>query len=218
MNSSLPQIGVAIRENIQANMDKAFAAIGAGFAKMVVEGKNFGAAMKAVGKQIAESFISMIVDMALKWVTAHILMTEINKLFHIHDVVGASAAAGAGGTASMAAAPFPLNMSAPAFGIAMAADSLSYMGGASAAQGALIDAPAGVGVPITAHGKELILPSHISQGLQSMIANSRGGKGGRSPSVTMNINTPNADSFRASRHQIDSDMHHSITTAARRNA
>jgi hypothetical protein len=186
MNTSLTTVGASIRTNLQQNMDRAFTDIGNGFGKMIVQGKNFGSAMKAVGQQIAESFISMMVGIALKWVTTHLLMEAIDKIFHTHLVAHAAAAAGAGGTASMAAAPFPANLTAPAFGLAMAADSLGYMGGASAEQGALIHAPSGGGVQINAHGEELILPAHISKGLQGMIAKNGGGH-------TYNIDARGAD-------------------------
>jgi hypothetical protein len=213
MKASTTELGVDLRVNLQASMDKVVSSVSSGFAKMIVEGKSMGAAMKALGIEIAESFIAMLTEMAIKYVLSLLVRHAADKVAGLAQIGTQAAVAGAGGVASMAAAPFPLDMGAPAFGAAMYADAFSYAGALSASQGALIGGSTSSAVPIVAHGQELILPSHISQGLQNMIASGNGGGN----HVHMNINTPNADSFRASQHQIQADMHRSISRAGKRN-
>jgi len=194
-------------------MTKAIDTISTSFAKMVVEGKSMGAAMKALAKEIAESFISMLVKEAIQYVIHKLIMTAADKLAAVQQITTAAAVAGAGGVASMAAAPFPLDMGAPAFGAAMMADALSYAGLLPAAQGAFINAPVGTGVPIMAHGQELVLPAGLSRGLTALI--SRGG--GRPTIVNMAIQTQDADSFRMSSGQTTAKLSREMNRVAARN-
>jgi hypothetical protein len=213
MGQQTQQLGLLIRENLQASMTKAIDTISTSFAKMVVEGKSMGAAMKALAKEIAESFISMLVKEAIQYVIHKLIMTAADKLAAVQQITTAAAVAGAGGVASMAAAPFPLDMGAPAFGAAMMADSLSYAGLLPAAQGAFINAPVGTGVPIMAHGQELVLPAGLSRGLTALI--SRGG--GRPTIVNMAIQTQDADSFRMSSGQTTAKLSREMNRVAARN-
>ena len=67
------------------------------------------------------------------------------------------------------------------------------------------------------HANEMVLPSHLSEGLQSMIGKqSKNGGSSRPVHVTMNIQTPDANSFRASQTQITSKLHRAITVAGER--
>lgn len=170
MRTGTKDIGIQIRENLQGSIDKAVTAFSTGFAKMTVEGKSFGAAMKALGQQIAESFISMITEMAIKYLLSLVTRHAADKIAGLSQIGTQAAVAGAGGVASMAAAPFPMDMGAPAFGAAMFADAFSYAAALPASQGALIGGSTSTGTHVIAHGKELILPAHISDGLQAMIA------------------------------------------------
>ena len=83
--------------------------------------------------------------------------------------------AGAGGVASMAAAPFPIDLGAPAFGAAMASAAMGFGAVATAAGG--YDIPAGVNPLVQAHAKEMILPASLSERVRAMTTNdnSRGG-------------------------------------------
>lgn len=181
MKTSTAELGVSIRENLQASMDKVVSSVSSGFAKMIVEGKGMGAAMKALGIEIAESFIAMITEMAIKYVLSLLVRHTADKIAGLSEIGTQAAVAGAGGVASMAAAPFPLDMGAPAFGAAMFADAFSYAAALPASQGALIGGSTSTGTHVIAHGQELILPAHISNGLQAMI---KGGSSGH----TFNIN------------------------------
>src|SRR4029077_1592081 len=90
------------------------------------------------------------------------------------------------------ATPFPLDLvAAPLAGLAAFESVMSF------AQGGIVpnDSMAMV------HKNEMVLPSNLSEGLQSMIGkppNSGAGFHSQPPHVTMNVYTPDANSFRAS--------------------
>lgn len=84
--------------------------------------------------------------------------------------------AGAGGVASMAMAPFPLDLGAPAFGAAMAAAATGYATIASA-KGGWWQVP-GDGMMTELHKDEMVLPASNASDLRNMMAaNSNGGDG-----------------------------------------
>jgi hypothetical protein len=83
--------------------------------------------------------------------------------------------AGAGGTASMAAAPFPIDATAPAFGASMAAAAAGF---SMAAKGGISE-----GGMTMLHPHEMVLPPHISEFVQRAAS----GGGTPSPQHTTNI-------------------------------
>ena len=109
---------------------------------------------------------------------------------------GLIAQAGAGGVASMAAAPFPLDLSAPAFGASMAAAAGSFA--AFSGEGGW-DVPSGAraggidgrgGIMGIVHPGEMILPRDLADSVRGRAANSNqapapSGDGG---SFTINLN------------------------------
>jgi hypothetical protein len=87
------------------------------------------------------------------------------------NIAALAAEAGAGGVASMAAAPFPIDLGAPAFGAAMAAAASGFGAvGFSAAGG--WDIPGGVNPITQLHAEEMVLPASIANPLKKMVANS----------------------------------------------
>lgn len=118
-------------------------------------------------------------------------------------VVGANATeAATGAAASQAAIPVvgPY-MALAAMGAMFAA--VMAMGSKSARGG--YDIPRGANPMTQLHEEEMVLPGHIANPLRRMLAG--GGNGGAtSIGVTMNINTPDADSFRANADRVTSDL------------
>lgn len=215
MGAESKHLGTEIRTNLQGNLDHAINSFSTGFAKMIVEGQDFGKAMKQLGVDVAESFISMLTQMALEWLISHIIMGKSSQVTSLGEIIDAAAVAGAQGTASFAGAPWPIDMGAPAFGAAMMATTMSYAGMlAHAEKGAFIDAPLGTAVPIMAHGQELVLPSGLSKGLSRLVESKNNG---RPINVKMAVQTPNADSFRMSSTQTTGKLHREITRISRRN-
>jgi len=70
--------------------------------------------------------VQTLADMAAKWMVKQAALLIFGKASALSEIAGDAAKAGAGGVASMAAAPFPLNLGAPEFGAAMAAAALAF--------------------------------------------------------------------------------------------
>lgn len=88
-------------------------------AESIVSGKKLSESFK----QIAQGVLKTIISMLIKWGIQRLILSKLTNSANAAEAaaVGAKnvAAAGSGGTASMAAAPFPINLTAPAFGAAM---------------------------------------------------------------------------------------------------
>jgi hypothetical protein len=211
-------VGQAIQENITHGLDSVTKSL----AHSIVEGKNFGAAMKQVGLQIAESMAESGLKILTSWLITHIGMSAITKTTAATDAaaqiaanktVGLSAAglAGAQGVASFAAAPWPIDMGAPAFGATMSAAALSFN---AFEQGGIVGSTGMAQL----HKNEMVLPAPIAEKVQKMADPQQGGsRGGRSVNITNHISTPDANSFKFSQSQIDAKTHTSAAKIARRN-
>jgi hypothetical protein len=93
-------------------------------------------------------------------------MLAFGKTVAVSTIADKAAEAGAGGVASMAAAPFPLNVTAPAFGAAMSAAALSFGVVASASGG--YDIPAGLNPLTQLHEQEMVLPAKHAAVIRSL--------------------------------------------------
>lgn len=86
-------------------------------------------------------------------------------------ILGLIGLAGAGGVASMAAAPFPIDLTAPAFGAAMAASAAAFGTVGLMQEGGIVPGMGGGDTfPAMLAPREMVLPRDISVGLQGMIA------------------------------------------------
>jgi phage-related minor tail protein len=176
------------------------------FNSMIFQGQNWKQALGSVAETAAENFIQIAVEKPMeRWIAAEAvkLQTTIATLTgqatatdaqraadatadataSVAAVTRASGVAGAQGLASFAAAPWPVDLGAPAFGAAMAMAALSYSSVASAAGGwDRVDSDQMAMI----HKNEMILPAHIADfvrsGAQSASgsapAQSSGGQGG----------------------------------------
>lgn len=160
--------------------------------------KTLGQGLRGMFQAVTDSVVNMLAQMAAKWLIQQTLMLVFGKTVALSTIAEKSAEAGAGGVASMAAAPWPLNMSAPAFGAAMAAAAASFGAVASAAGG--FDIPAGLNPVTQLHAQEMVLPAKHANVIRDLAADGPGAGG--AGTVIMNITTPNADSFRRSQRQI----------------
>jgi hypothetical protein len=161
-------------------------------AKSIVEGKSMADAFAALGKQMAETALTNLLE-----------LETIDGRKKVHDA----------GVAARGAYTGVMNMDLPpfiGFPLAIASGAAAFAGVMAFDQGGIVPSNQMAMV----HQNEMILPPAISQGLQSMI--SRGGAGGGT-NVNMNVHAKDADSFRLSQHQIQADMHRSINIAGRRN-
>jgi hypothetical protein len=162
------------------------------FALMFQRGQNFGQGMIRIGEGMLESFVSVLTRMAEKWIVTHVIMAAVAKLTGgsaaataESGVQAQAALAGAGGTASMAAAPFPFDTAAPAFGQAMYALAMSF----SAAKG--FDVPSGLNPMTQLHAREMVLPAPIADHVRdSMGAGAGAGAGARAGQTINNHFSP----------------------------
>jgi len=134
------------------------------------ETQMIGFALKTVEKKIA---LWVEEAMMKKAVDSSTTATGVATALAADKVRGLSLAglAGAGGTASMAAAPPPANLTAPAFGASMMAAAAGF---ASAAGGGVSE-----GGMTMLHPREMVLPAHLSEFVQRA-ATSGGGAGAAS--------------------------------------
>jgi hypothetical protein len=146
------------------------------FSKVGTQIKSIGDLTRAMWQTLTQVTIQMLAKMAAEWVKQQLLMMIFGKTTTLGKIAEKSAEAGAGGIASMAAAPFPLNLSAPAFGAAMAAAALAFAPVASAAGG--FDIPGNINPIVQAHADEMILPSHISDWIRDATHQGAGSGGG----------------------------------------
>lgn len=150
--------------------------------------KTFAQARDELYASWAKSVIGMIADMAAKWVATKIMEMVFGKAAAVSNVAGHAAEAGAAGVASWAAAPWPINMGAPAFGAMMAASAMSFGALASASGG--FDIPSGMNPITQLHAQEMVLPAHIANPLRENLADGGSMGGGSAPII---INTSGGD-------------------------
>jgi hypothetical protein len=135
--------------------------------------QTLGQGLKSLWTGVVNSIVNALGQILMKWVSQTAAMKALSSALGLSEVSSDSAKAGAGGVASMAAAPFPLNLTAPAFGAEMAALALSYGAMASASGG--YDIPAGVNPVTQLHQREMVLPANLADAVRGMTADSGGG-------------------------------------------
>lgn len=141
-------------------------------------------------KSVFDSVIGMLSQMVAKWLVQQLVMLAFGKSVATTTVADKAAEAGAGGVASMAAAPFPLNLTAPFFGASMSALALSYGAVASASAG--YDIPAGIDPLTQLHAQEMVLPAHIANPLRESLAGD--GLGASGDTYNMHFNAVDGQS------------------------
>jgi len=133
-----------------------------------------GTQIKSVG-DLAKSLFNGVLQLGLqtgeqllgKWIANQIEMQVVGKTTATEEAASAAGLAGANAVASMALAPYPLNLTAPEFGAAMMSTAAGFGAIASAAGG--YDIPAGVNPLTQLHEQEMVLPRHIAAPLRDAI-------------------------------------------------
>ena len=130
MKKDVPSIGQAIRTDLQGAISTFNKQFSADFAQMIVTGKNFGKDMKQLGQEMEQNFISMLVQMLLKWTETQIAMKILGitsaKAGALAEIPATAAVAGANMLATWAKAPWPINAAAPAMAAMAYGDAMSY--------------------------------------------------------------------------------------------
>lgn len=167
---------------------------GQNIGRMLTLQQGFGATVQGLWQGLVGAVGNAIGQMLEQWIamqlTKLIIGGATEKATAAGTISAEAAKAGAGGTASMAAAPFPLNLGAPAFGASMAAAAASYAAlvAVPSAEGGWWEVPGG-GAGIDGkggqlgivHPREMVLPAGLATPLRDMVAG-----GGAAPASPAN--------------------------------
>lgn len=171
--------GVAASNNVTStlgNIQNSWA----GLLQQLAAGQiTIGGFIKGLFRSVAQAVVQTLSQMVAQWAIQQIAMRILGKTSALAAISVEAAKAGAGGVASMAAAPFPLNLAAPAYGAAMAAAAMAFTPMLAAEQG--FNIPAGVNPIVQAHQREMILPATLSDTVRDMAqvySETRGGDSG----------------------------------------
>lgn len=157
------------------------------FAQMIQGQISAAQFLKGLWQSVTSAVANMFAKMVTDWIMGKIKMLIFGKTAAVSEIAAASAKAGANGVASWAAAPWPINMGAPAFGAAMAAAAMAYAPAASAAGG--FDIPAGVNPVTQLHAKEMVLPAKYADVIRN-VADGEGSGGYDGPqNMVLHVHT-----------------------------
>lgn len=194
-------------QNFKQTWQNVFNTVGSAFAsnisKMIMGGQTWQKSMQ----NIANSILTAILNMFLKWVAQQaISMIEtklLGKQAAASQVSANAASAATGAMASVAAIPYYGWAMAPEVGASTFAEAMGY-------EASIASAAGGMEVPsdqlIQAHKDEMVLPARLSNGIRDMIsANGAAGGGGRGGNMSATFQSLDSksveDHFKSSRNR-----------------
>ena len=154
--------------------------------------KSIGGLLQAMGQAVFGAIKGLLAKLAAEYLM-NAIKDKIVSIGTAASKISANAAvAGAGGVASMAAAPFPLNLTAPEFGAAMSLTALSFMPMIASASGGY-DIPGGLNPITQLHQREMVLPAQHADVIRRLASDGGGGGGGGGgiPSVDVHFHGEN---------------------------
>lgn len=170
----------------RAEYDSLFASIESGMASTIANFVKQAQSWRDFMQNMLRSVLGAIVDFFAQWMAREIIKSTMSRFLNFQE--GAStistqaAKAGAAGVASMAAAPFPLNAQAPAFGASMFAAAMAYQGAlAMPAAEKGFDIPAGINPITQLHEREMVLPAQYADVIRGMA------DGGAAPAIKLEV-------------------------------
>lgn len=172
-------------------------------ARMATLQQGFSATVSGLWQSVQSAVASVIEQILQKWIVAQLIKIGLIKTEHATSVQAQASLAGAGGVASMAAAPFPINLTAPAFGASMAAAATSF-GLAGFAKGTnelptdmVAQIHAGERIVPQADNRELMRLVRIGAGVSEAPGMRSGGSGnGNGSPIHINISALDGHSVR----------------------
>lgn len=190
-----------IKQGLQADSNRfakgAFDSLASGFESVLMSMgtkiKTLNQLVTASMSVIVQAVMQMGAKMVAEWIKQKIMMMLFDKTAAASVIGEKAAEAGAGGVASMAAAPFPINLTAPEFGAAMSLAAMAFAPVASAARG--FDIPAGLNPMTQLHAREMVLPAQhadVIRALSERPALLAGGGGG---DLQVNVRGASAGDF-----------------------
>jgi hypothetical protein len=149
---------------------QAFTQIGQSFgdhiSKMVTLQEGWREGLIGIYQGLVQTVADVLAQIIAKWVAAFLIKLILGKQEAASTVATHVGEAGAGGVASMAAAPFPINLTAPAFGASMAAAAAAF-GSVAAAEGGDWNVREGM---YHLHEQEMVLPAWAAKPLRNMLS------------------------------------------------
>jgi hypothetical protein len=140
-------------------------AFGDHISKMITLQEGWRAGLIGIYQSLVQTVASVIQQIITQWVAAFLTKLILGKQEAASNVASYVGQAGAGGVASMAAAPFPINLTAPAFGASMAAAAAAF-GAVASAEGGDWQVKEGL---YKLHTDEMVLPAWAASPLRNMI-------------------------------------------------
>ncbi len=197
-----------------STIDPMVSSVGTQFKGLIEGTETWQQAIVKIGEQGLELVIQAIEKMVEAWIVSMITGKAAQSATGDAQVASYAGIAGAAGVASMAGAPWPLDMTAPAFGASMSAAAMAFGTVASLAVGTN-DVPADMMAQI--HAGERIIPAADNRALMSAVAGG-GAKGGDTHN---HINyapqlMPSGRSFKQDLHNHASDLMALVQTGIRR--
>lgn len=119
MQGETADLSTTIRTNLQQSVTQFEAGFANAMSKSIVEGKNFGQAMRQVAAQFLESMLSALIQWLEHWIISHTiaaalanstLSAQVGPTLAANRVMQTSAA-GLAAAEAMATAPFPIDLS-----------------------------------------------------------------------------------------------------------
>lgn len=178
---------------------------------MLTNWRNVGTALRSVLANIGQTIIH---ETIIKPQIAKITAWAKEKGLTLASIGAKAADAGAGAASSQASIP----IIGPVLAVAAMAAIFAAVSGMSskvpsAAGG--FDIPSGMNPLTQLHEEEMVLPKNLANNVRKMTGEGTGTQQVVNNNVTMNIQTQDADSFRASEDQIGADMHARIAALSR---
>lgn len=178
---------------------------------MLTNWRNVGATLKSVLANIGQTIIQ---ETIVKPLVAKAAAWAKEKLFTMAGIGADAAKAGSGAAASQASIPYIGPILAIA---AMAAVFAGVMGMSSKVPSAAggFDIPSGMNPLTQLHEEEMVLPKNLANNVRKMTGDNGGEQKSVTNYVTMEINTPDADSFRANSDQMTAELHQRLADLTR---
>ena len=146
-------------KDVVKSMESGFANV---FAQVAHGTMSVGQGIKQMFSVVAEAVVGALAKIAAKRLTDFI----VGKTQDESTAAGKVSLAGLNALTSFAAAPWPIDIGAPAFAAGIMAEAAGMAAGVSAAGG--YDIPSGINPIVQTHAREMILPAHLADAVRSM--------------------------------------------------
>lgn len=158
----------AVQAARRQNMTQLSGSWATALAKMATLQQGFMSTVKGLWQGLVGVIEGVLQQIISKFIMAQLVKLGLVKAETAATIPALAAQAGAGGVASMAAAPWPLDMTAPAFGAAMSVAAMSFAPLAAAEGGWDVPGSAGAGLDgrggmsAIIHPREMVLPADLA--------------------------------------------------------